>query len=157
MQRIPITKSGLESLKEQVRHLKANERPQVIKAIEEARAHGDLTENAEYEAAKDRQAFLERRIGELEYKIAYADVIDTKMVDTDSAVFGCNVVLENLETEEEVTYQLVGPDESDVQKGRISVSSPIGRAIIGKKVGDEIVVKAPGGVRSYELVDIRSS
>jgi transcription elongation factor GreA len=146
----------LESLKEQVRHLKANERPEVIRAIEEARAHGDLTENAEYEAAKDRQAFLEGRIGELEYKIAYADVIDTRTVNTDSAVFGCRVVLENLETDEEVTYQLVGPDESDVQEGRISVSSPLGRAIIGKKVGDEILVKAPGGVRSYELVDIRT-
>jgi transcription elongation factor GreA len=147
---------GLESLKEQVRHLKANERPEVIRAIEEARAHGDLTENAEYEAAKDRQAFLERRISELEHKIACADVIDPGTVKTDRAVFGCKVVLEDLETDEEVVYQLVGPDESDVRQGRISVSSPIGRALIGKKVGEEIVVRAPGGIRSYELVDIQA-
>jgi transcription elongation factor GreA len=157
LERIPITKAGFEALKEQVRVLKAFERPKVVKAIAEARAHGDLTENAEYEAAKDRQAFLERQIGELEHRIACADVIDPRTVNTDCAVFGCTVVLENLDTEEEVQYQLVGPDESDVQKGRISVSSPVGRAMIGKKVGDAIVVHAPGGKRQYELVDILAS
>jgi transcription elongation factor GreA len=157
LERIPITKAGFEALKEQVRVLKAFERPKVVKAIAEARAHGDLTENAEYEAAKERQAFLERQIGELEHRIACADVIDPRTVNTDCAVFGCTVVLENLDTEEEVQYQLVGPDESDVQKGRISVSSPVGRAMIGKKVGDAIVVHAPGGKRQYELVDILAS
>jgi transcription elongation factor GreA len=157
LESIPITKAGFEALKEQVRILKAFERPKVVKAIAEARAHGDLTENAEYEAAKDRQAFLERQIGELEHRIACADVIDPRTVNTDCAVFGCTVVLENLDTEEEVQYQLVGPDESDVQKGRISVSSPVGRAMIGKKVGDAIVVHAPGGKRQYELVDILAS
>ena len=157
MERIPITKSGFEALKEQVRHLKVVERPQVIRAIEEARAHGDLTENAEYEAAKDRQAFLERQISDLEHKIVCADVIDPTTVNTDSVVFGCTVVLENLDTEEEVQYQLVGPDESDVGQGRISVSSPLGRAMIGKKAGDEILVQAPGGKRQYELIDIRAS
>jgi len=157
LKRIPITKFGFEALKEQVRHLKVVERPQVIKAIEEARAHGDLTENAEYEAAKDRQAFLERQISNFEHRIACADVIDPTTVNTDFVVFGCTVVLENLDTNEQVQYQLVGPDESDVSQGRISVSSPLGRAMIRKKVGDEIVVQAPGGKRQYELIDIRAS
>lgn len=157
MDSIPFTKAGYEALKEQVRHLKVVERPQVVKAIAEARAHGDLSENAEYEAAKERQAFVEGKIRELEYKIACANVIDPKTVRTDSAVFGCTVVLENLDTEEEVTYQLVGPDESDILLGRISVSSPLGRAIVGKKVGDEIVVQAPGGKREYEVIDILAS
>lgn len=157
MDRIPFTKTGFESLKEQLRQLKTVERPTVVKAIEEARAHGDISENAEYEAAKDRQAFVEGKIGELEYKIACADVIDPRTVNTDSAVFGCTVVLENLDTQEEVSYQLVGPDESDVAQGRISSSSPLGRALIGKTVGDEVVVQAPGGKREYEVVDIVNS
>ncbi len=154
---IPFTRAGYEALKEQVRHLKTVERPQVIQAIAEARAHGDLSENAEYEAAKERQAFVEGKIRELEYKVACADVIDPKTVKTDSAVFGCTVVLENLDTEEEVTYQLVGSDESDISQGRISVSSPLGRAIVGRKVGDEVVVQAPGGKRAYEVIDILAS
>lgn len=157
MDSIPFTKAGYEALKEQVRHLKTVERPQVVQAIAEARAHGDLSENAEYEAAKERQAFVEGKIRELEYKVAYADVIDPKAVNTDSAVFGCTVVLENLDTEEEVTYQLVGSDESDISQGRISVSSPLGRAIVGRKVGDEVVVQAPGGKRAYEVIDILAS
>lgn len=157
MNRIPITKVGYEALKEVVRHLKSVERPEVIRAIAEARAHGDLSENAEYDAAKERQGFIEGKIMDLEHKIASADVIDTKTVRTDSVVFGCTVVLENLETEEEVQYQLVGSDESDVSQRRISVSSPVGRAMIGKRVGDAIVVQAPGGRRQYELIDIRTS
>lgn len=157
MERIPITKQGFESLKREVEHLKYVERPSVIKSIEEARAHGDLSENAEYDAAKERQAFVEGRIGELEHKIAKADVIDPKTVSTESVVFGCTVVLENLDTEEEVAYQLVGADESDAAKGRISVMSPLGRAMIGKKVGEEIVVQAPGGKREFEIIDIRRS
>ena len=156
MERIPITKAGYEALQERVRHLKTVERPAVIRAIEEARAHGDLTENAEYEAAKERQGFLEGKISDLEHKIVCAHVIDPKHVNTDSVVFGCTVVLENLDTEAEVQYQLVGPDESDVSQGRISVSSPLGKAMIGKKVDDEIVVQTPGGTRRYELIDIRA-
>ena len=157
METIPFTKAGYEALKEEVRHLKMVERPDVIKAIAEARAHGDLSENAEYEAAKDRQGFVEGRIRDLEHKLAHADVIDPKTVNTDSAVFGCTVVLENLDTEEEVTYQLVGPDESDISQGKISVSSPLGRAIVGRKVGDELVIQAPGGKREYEVIDILAS
>lgn len=156
MERIPITKAGYEALKEKVRYLKSVERQDVIRAIQEARAHGDLSENAEYEAAKERQAFLEGKINELEYRIASADVIDPKTVTTDSVVFGCTVVLQNLDTDEEVQYQLVGPDESDVNQGRISVSSPLGRAMIGKKVEDQVVVQTPGGMRRYELIDIQS-
>jgi len=156
LERIPITKAGYEALQERVRHLKTVERPAVIRAIEEARAHGDLTENAEYEAAKERQGFLEGKISDLEHKIVCAHVIDPKHVNTDSVVFGCTVVLENLDTEAEVQYQLVGPDESDVSQGRISVSSPLGKAMIGKKVDDEIVVQTPGGTRRYELIDIRA-
>lgn len=154
MERIPITKEGYEALKRESEHLKYVERPSVIRSIEEARAHGDLSENAEYDAAKERQAFVEGRIAELAHKIAHADVIDPKTVSTESVVFGCTVVLENLETEEEVRYQLVGADESDVAKGRISVVSPLGRAMIGKKVGDEVVIQAPGGKREFEVIDI---
>jgi transcription elongation factor GreA len=154
LKRIPITKEGYESLKKEVEHLKTVERPSVIRSIEEARAHGDLSENAEYDAAKERQGFVEGRISELQHKIASADVIDPKTVSTECIVFGCTVVLENLDTEEEVRYQLVGADESDVAKGRISVVSPLGRAMIGKKVGDEIVVQAPGGKREFEVIDI---
>lgn len=157
MERIPITREGYGALKEKVRQLKEIERPQVVKAIQEARAHGDITENAEFEAAKERQAFLEGKIKELEHKIACADVIDPKTVKTDRVMFGCTVVLENLATEEPVQYQLVGPDESDVGQGRISVSSPLGKAMIGKEVGDEIVVQAPSGLRRYELLEILGS
>jgi transcription elongation factor GreA len=157
VERIPITKAGYGALKDKVRQLKEIERQEVIKSIQEARAHGDITENAEFEAAKERQAFVEGKIKELEHKIACADVIDPSTVSTDRVIFGCTVVLENLATEKPVQYQLVGPDESDVSQGRISVSSPLGKAMIGKEVGDEIVVKAPGGQRRYELVEILGS
>lgn len=154
MERIPITREGYESLKKELEHLKKVERPGNIKAIEEARAHGDLSENAEFAAAKDRQAYLECRIGELSYKLGNADVIDTDSLPKVRAVFGCTVVLENIDTGESIEYQLVGPDESDIEKGRISVSSPLGMAIIGKKSGEEIVIQAPGGKRFYDLVEI---
>ena len=154
MDKIPITKDGFEALKRELENLKRIERPQNIKAIEEARAHGDLSENAEFHAAKDRQGFLEGRIGELEFKIANADIIETGKLPKDRAVFGSRVVLENIDTGEDVEYQLVGPDESDIEKGRISITSPLGRAIIGKKPGDELAVQVPGGKRAYELVDI---
>lgn len=154
MERIPITKSGFEALKKELERLKSVERPRNITAIEEARAHGDLSENAEFEAAKDRQGFIEGRISELEYKIGCADVIDPATVAKDRAVFGCMVILENIDTGDDVTYQLVGPDESNIEAGRISITSPLGRAIVGKKPGDEVVLEAPGGKRNYELVDI---
>jgi transcription elongation factor GreA len=154
LERVPVTREGFEFLKKELEKLKKVERPENIKAIEEARAHGDLSENAEYAAAKDRQGFIEGRIGELEYKIANADVIEPDKLNKDKAVFGSRVLLENIETGQDVEYQLVGPDESDIEKGRISVSSPLGRALIGKKPGDELVLQVPGGKRVYELVDI---
>lgn len=154
MEKIPITPQGFESLKKELNHLKSVERPQVIKAIEEARAHGDLSENAEYAAAKERQAFIEARINELNYKIGHADIIDPTELPKDRAVFASRVLLENIETGEGVEYQLVGPDESDIQGGRISVSSPLGQAIVGRRPGEEIVLQAPGGKRVYELVQI---
>jgi transcription elongation factor GreA len=154
LDRVPVTKQGFEALRKELQNLKKNERPQNIKAIEEARAHGDLSENAEYAAAKDRQGFIEGRINELEFKLAHIDIIETDKLPKDRAVFGCRVVLENIETGEDVSYQLVGPDESDIKNGRISVSSPLGKAIIGRKPGDELTLEVPGGKRSYELVEI---
>jgi len=154
LDRVPVTPEGYEALKKELENLKRVDRPQNIKAIEEARAHGDLSENAEFDAAKDRQGFIEGRIGELGFKLANADVIDPSKLPKDRAVFGTKVLLENIDTGEEVEYQLVGPDESDIAKGRISVSSPLGRAIVGKKPGDELTLEVPGGKRIYELVDI---
>ena len=154
MDRVPVTRRGFEALKKELENLKKNERPQNIIAIEEARAHGDLSENAEYAAAKDRQSFIEMRINELEFKLANIDIIETDKLPKDRAVFGSKVVLENIETGEDVSYQLVGPDESDIENGRISVSSPLGKAIIGRKPGDELTLEVPGGKRSYELVEI---
>jgi transcription elongation factor GreA len=154
LDKVPVTQEGYEALKKELENLKRVERPKNIKAIEEARAHGDLSENAEFDAAKDRQGFIEGRIGELGFKLANADVIDPGKLPKDRAVFGTKVLLENIDTGEEVEYQLVGPDESDIVKGRISVSSPLGRAILGKKPGDELTLEVPGGKRVYELVDI---
>ena len=154
MDRVPVTRQGYATLKKELENLKRVERPRNIKAIEEARAHGDLSENAEFDAAKDRQGFIEGRIGELEYKLGNADVINTDNLPKDRAVFGNTVMLENIDTGEEVEYQLVGPDESDIGNGRISVSSPLGKAILGKKPGDELTLEVPGGKRIYEIVDI---
>ncbi len=154
MNKIPMTRQGYQALKVELERLKREERPANIRAIEEARAHGDLSENAEFAAAKDRQSFLEGRIAELEYKVANADIIDTRNLSKEKAVFGSRVVLENVETGEDVEYQLVGPDESNINAGRISISSPLGNAIIGKKPGDELTIQVPGGRRVYELVDI---
>jgi len=154
LEKIPVTKQGFEALKKELENLKKNERPENLNAIEEARAHGDLSENAEYAAAKDRQGFIEGRINELEYKLANIDIIETDKLPKDRAVFGCKVVLENIETGEDVSYQLVGPDESDIGNGRISVTSPLGRAIIGRKPGDELSLQVPGGRRTYELIEI---
>ena len=154
MEQVPITKEGYEALKKELAYLKKVERPKNIKAIEEARGHGDLSENAEFEAAKDRQAFIDARLSDLEYKLSRADIIDSTTLPNDRAVFASSVVLENIDTGEDVKYQLVGPDEANIEKGRISVHSPLGRAIIGKKPGDEIILQAPGGKRFYELVEI---
>jgi transcription elongation factor GreA len=154
LERIPVTKEGYEMLKKELEKLKRVERPENIKAIEEARAHGDLSENAEFTAAKDRQGFIEGRIGELEFKLGNADVIEADDLPKDRVVFGCRVLLENLDTGEEVIYQLVGPDESDISQGRISITSPLGKALLGKKPGAELTVQVPGGKRAYELVEI---
>lgn len=154
MDRVPLTRQGYEALKTELQKLKREERPQNIRAIEEARAHGDLSENAEYAAAKDRQGFIEGRIGELEYKLSNVDIIDVVNLPKDRVVFGSRVRLENVDTGEDVKYQLVGPDESDIANGRISVTSPLGRAILGKKPGDEMTVETPGGKRCYELIEI---
>jgi len=154
LERIPITREGYEALKKELEYIQKVERPRNIKAIEEARSHGDISENAEFEAAKDRQAFIEGRLNELSHKLACADIIDPDTLPKDRAVFARKVALENVDTGESVVYQLVGPDESDIKKGRISVSSPLGKAIIGKRPGDEITLNAPGGKRHYELVEL---
>lgn len=154
MERIPITRKGYEALKAELERIKKVDRPANIIAIEEARAHGDLSENAEYDAAKERQQFINGRISELGYKLGNADIIDPEQLPRDRVVFGSRVLLENTETGESVEYQLVGPDESNIDEGRISVSSPLGQAIIGKRPDDEITVQAPGGKRVYELVEI---
>lgn len=154
MNEVPITRQGYEALQKELVQLKSVERPQNIKAIEEARAHGDLSENAEFHAAKERQSFIEGRINELENKLASANVIDPDNTPKDKAVFACRVLLESIDTGEEVTYQLVGPDESDIDKGLISITSPLGKAILGKKPGDQVNLQAPGGKRTYELVEI---
>jgi transcription elongation factor GreA len=154
MERTPITKEGLEKLRQELERLEKRERPTVIKAIAEARAHGDLSENAEYHAAKDRQSFVEGRINELHSKIACAEVIDCSNLPEDRIVFGTTVTLNDLQTGDEFTIRLVGPDESDADNGDISVLSPLGRSLIGKEPGDEIQVKTPGGLRKLEIVDI---
>lgn len=154
MERTPITKEGYKVLKAELERLKRVERPENILAIETARAHGDLSENAEYHAAKERQGFLEGRINDLEFKLATAEVIDPENLPTDRAVFGSRVTLENVDTGESVIYQLVGPEESDIDQGRISISSPLGRAIIGRKPDDELSLQVPGGKRCYEVIEI---
>lgn len=152
----PMTVYGAQKLKEELHRLKTVERPAVIAAIAEARSHGDLSENAEYDAARERQAFIEGRIMELEGKLANAQIIDPKTLDADGrVVFGATVDLEATESGEQVTYQIVGEDEADVREGKISVTSPIARALIGKYAGDVVVVQAPGGAREYEILDVR--
>jgi transcription elongation factor GreA len=154
MEKIPITKAGLEKLKQELNHLQKVERPKNIQAIEEARGHGDIMENAEYHAAKDRQSFLEGRINELKTALGKCDVVDIDTVPTDRVVFGSTVLLYNLQTDDEVTYQLLGPYESDPEGGRISVTSPLGQALVGKEEGDEIKAKTPGGIQEYEILEI---
>ena len=151
----PITRRGAELLKAELQRLKAQERPAVIAAIAEARSHGDLSENAEYEAAKNRQGFIEGRIKEIEGKLAAAQVIDPAQLAAEGrVVFGATVELEEEETGEQVSYQIVGEDEADIKAGRISVSSPIARALIGREAGDVVEVIAPGGTHEYEVLAV---
>jgi len=156
MATIPLTRRGAEQLKDELHRLKTVDRHAVIQAISEARAQGDLSENAEYEAAKDKQGFIEGRILEIEGKLAAAQIIDPAQVDAGGrVVFGSTVVLEEEATGQEVTYQIVGDDEADLKQGLISISSPIARAMIGKEAGDTADVQAPGGVKRYEIVEVR--
>ncbi len=156
MATIPITKRGAEKLKEELQRLKTVDRPGVIAAIAEARSHGDLSENAEYDAAKDRQGFIEGRIQEVESKLSAAQIIDPTQLDAGGkVVFGATVDLEDEDSGDAVTYQIVGEDEADLKQGLINVSSPIARALIGKEEGDTAVVQAPGGERRYEVVGVR--
>ncbi|MCS4295041.1 transcription elongation factor GreA [Comamonas sp. BIGb0152] len=156
MATIPITKRGAEKLKDELQRLKTIERPGVIAAIAEARSHGDLSENAEYDAAKDRQGFIEGRIQEVESKLSAAQIIDPSQLDAGGkVVFGATVDLADEDSGESVTYQIVGEDEADLKQGLINVSSPIARALIGKEEGDTAVVQAPGGERRYEVVGVR--
>ncbi|KAF3999368.1 transcription elongation factor GreA [Glaciimonas immobilis] len=156
MSSVPLTKFGAESLKAELVRLKTKERPSVINAIAEARAHGDLSENADYDAAKERQGFIEGRIADLEGKLGAAQIIDPTTLDADGrVVFAATVDLEDLETGEKVTYQIVGLDEADIKVSKVSVTSPIARALIGKSAGDVVGVQAPSGIREYEILEVR--
>ena len=155
MQASVMTKNGYETLKEQLRKMKTFDRQEIIREIATAAAHGDLSENAEYDAAKEKQSFIEGRIKEIEQRLAGAQVIDPAMISSDKIAFGATIVLEDEDRGGEVTYQIVGLDEADVDKGKISVSSPIARALIGRSVDDFIEVKTPGGVRNYTVLHIR--
>ena len=153
--RIPMTPSGKKTLEQRLRKLKAVDRPKTIAAIEEARSHGDLSENAEYDAAKEHQLQLSKQIQDIEHKLSLAQVIDPTSISSDKVVFGATVTLRAFENDEEVTYSIVGVDESDIKHGKISIESPIARALIGKQEGDEIKVKTPLGLREFEVVSIK--
>jgi transcription elongation factor GreA len=156
VKRVPITLRGAEAMRNELRKLKGEARPNVIKAIAEARAHGDLSENAEYHAAREQQGFIEGRIQELEAKLSNAEIIDvTQMANNGKVIFGATVDLEDEDSGARVTYQIVGEDEADIKSGRISVGSPIARALVGKAEGDAVEVAAPGGRRSYEVIAVR--
>lgn len=154
MDRFPMTQEGYEALEGELKRLKTKERPDVIKAIAEARAHGDLSENAEYHAARERQSFIEGRLAELEDVLSRAEVIDTSQLTGDTVRFGAKVLLADEETDEEAEYQIVGTHEADLNKGRISISSPMARALIGKSVGDSVEVATPGGHKYYEICGV---
>ena len=156
MKRTPMTMRGAEALRNELKKLKTESRPNVIKAIAEARGHGDLSENAEYHAAREQQGFIEGRINEIEAKLSTAEVIDTsKLTNTGKVVFGAVIELEEQEGAHRVTYQVVGEDEADIRAGRISITSPIARAVVGKSEGDVVDVAAPGGIKSYEIVAVK--
>lgn len=156
MSKVPLTVGGAEKLREELHRLKTVDRPWVIGAIAEARSHGDLSENAEYDAAKERQGFIEGRIQEVEGKLSNAQIIDPKLLDADGrCVFGATVEMEDQDSGDVVTYQIVGEDEADIKEGKIYVGSPMARALIGKYAGDIAQVQAPGGIREFEILDIR--
>ena len=154
MQKFPMTVEGHAALEAELKHLKSVDRPEIVEAIAVAREHGDLSENAEYHAAKEKQGFIEGRIQELESKLALAQVIDVTTMSGDTVKFGAKVKLVNEDTEEESTYQIVGEDEANVKEGKISIGSPLSRAMIGKEVGDSIEVIAPGGTKAYEILEV---
>jgi transcription elongation factor GreA len=154
MQKNPITPEGAAKLREELGHLKSVERPAIIQAIAVAREHGDLSENAEYHAARERQSFIEGRVKELEDKLARAEIIDPSKLAGDRVAFGATVKVQNTSTEEESTYRILGADEADINAGSLSVTSPLARALLGKEVGDEVKVRMPGGERTYEVLDI---
>ena len=155
MERFPITREGFNRLRAELQVLEQKERPRVIQAISEARDHGDISENAEFEAAKERQAMVEGKINDLHHKLSLCEVVEVEAVSTERVIFGTTVDLEDLDTGEEVTYRLVGPFEADLAQGTISVTSPIGRALIGKEPGDDVKVRTPGGTKNLEIIDIR--
>jgi transcription elongation factor GreA len=155
MNKIPMTMEGFLRLEAELKHLKSTERPAVIRAIAEARDHGDLSENAEYHSARERQSFIEGRVAELEDKIARAEVIDVSRLSGRQVTFGATVTIADEDTEEELTYQIVGQDEADIKEGRLSIVAPLARALIGKSVGDSAEVATPGGAKSYEIVSVR--
>ena len=155
MEKVPITLEGYQALEKELKHLKSTERPAVIAAIAEARAHGDLSENAEYHAAREKQSFIEGRILELEDKISRAEIIDVSKLGGKSVKFGATVVLEDEDSGEEVKYQIVGADEANLEKGRISIVSPLARALIGKSPGDSVEVNTPRGSKSYEIMKVK--
>lgn len=157
MKRNPMTREGFRALQEEVERLKKVERPQIIKAIEEARGHGDLSENAEYTYAKERQSLIEGRLQDLENKLGTAEIIDPVNLPEDRIVFGSRFILSNVDTEEEKVYQIVGVDESDISQGKISVESPMAKALIGKRLDDDVIVDTPGGKREFEIVEILKS
>ena len=154
MEKVPMTAEGHATMMEEVKHLKSVERPRIIKAIEEARSHGDLSENAEYHAAKEQQGWAEARVAELEDKLSRAEIIDITKLSGDTVMFGAKVTLIDEETDGKTSYQIVGEFEADVKKGKISVASPMARAIIGKKLGDSVEVNTPGGGKSYEIAKV---
>lgn len=156
MSKFPITIAGAELLRTELHRLKTVDRPNVIAAIAEARSHGDLSENAEYDAAKERQGFIEGRIKEVEGKLGNAQIIDPKLLDADGrVVFGATVDLEDIEAGKPVCYQIVGDDEADIKAGKVSINSPVARALIGKYAGDVAEVNTPGGIREYEVIDVK--
>ena len=155
MEKVPMTTNSYSILEEELKKLKSEDRPNVIKAIAEAREHGDLSENAEYHAAKEQQSFIEGRILELEYKVTRAEVIDTSTIKSNKILFGATINLIDEKAEKEITYKIVGVDETDVEKGLISVSSPVARSLMGKMLGDIAVVNTPGGKTTYEILNIK--
>lgn len=154
MEKVPMTSAGHAALMEEIKHLKTVERPRIIQAIQEARAHGDLSENAEYHAAREQQGYMEARVAELEDKLSRAEVIDVSKLSGDTVKFGATVELIDEDTDQKAVYQIVGDFEADVKLGKISISSPISRALIGKSVGDNVEVNTPGGGKSYEILKI---